>query len=340
MPETGFPRRHLDSVQALAARLLETRRITIADEALARDLLVGFFDICVRSGLDGVLAELERLFPPLEITDRTALAEHPQLPLALIKMIGEKLDFTDGGPRSAKPRQLADCVVATLALTLVDEPDRSIALADAVRVEVVAAIAGVVDVELAVPKIRETIVATARERCDERYHSAFDKIAAQLDERGLQLIRQPKVSLDAVKAVQQALTEARHALVEKVAGVAIDRARDTLARRDAGAAARIDLPITHRLTPREVAIRRARTVLMTPPAIAYSLFESLTELVQIAWQPIERPVRAYAASQTFAVGDLLDHPKFGRGSVVASVAQRIEVEFPDGRHTLVHVRAK
>jgi hypothetical protein len=48
-------------------------------------------------------------------------------------------------------------------------------------------------------------------------------------------------------------------------------------------------------------------------------------------------VHPYAASRTFAVGDVIEHPKFGRGTVVSRVAQRIEVEFPDGKHTLAHV---
>jgi hypothetical protein len=44
----------------------------------------------------------------------------------------------------------------------------------------------------------------------------------------------------------------------------------------------------------------------------------------------------YAASRTFVVGDVIDHPKFGRGKVISSVMKRIDVEFADGTHTLVH----
>jgi hypothetical protein len=67
------------------------------------------------------------------------------------------------------------------------------------------------------------------------------------------------------------------------------------------------------------------------------LLESLTELAQLVWRAAERPVRAYSASQTFTVGELVEHPKFGRGSVTACSVQRIDVEFADGLHTLVHV---
>ena len=64
------------------------------------------------------------------------------------------------------------------------------------------------------------------------------------------------------------------------------------------------------------------------------------ELAHLAWRAPERPVRPYAATQTFAVGDLMEHPKFGRGTVLSCMAQRIEVEFPDGKHTLVHTPAR
>jgi hypothetical protein len=93
------------------------------------------------------------------------------------------------------------------------------------------------------------------------------------------------------------------------------------------------------LTPREVAIARAceDRVPKTPAAIAGSVLESLAELARIAWRTAERAARPYAASQTFAIGELIEHPKFGRGTVVARDAKRIEVEFADGKHTLVHV---
>jgi hypothetical protein len=229
--------------------------------------------------------------------------------------------------------------VAALGLTVVTEPDRGISLDDDVRSDVAAALACVLDIELAVPQIRETIIAEARARCDERFHGAFAKITAQLDERGLQLVKQPKVPIDALHAVQRALFEARNAVVARVAGIAIDRAHEVLGRVDPDAAARIDLPITLRSTPREVAILRAcdaRTS-KTPAKLVQSLLESLSELARITWRIPAQPVHPYAASRTFAVGDLIDHPKFGRGIVVSRVAQRIDVEFPDGKHTLAHV---
>jgi hypothetical protein len=330
------PRAQLASLQELASRVLDRRPVGCDRETVARDLLGGFFDICMRSGLDKVLVELAQAYAPLDLDDRLALADHPQL----LPALAEKLDLSEGGPRNARPRLLADALVASLSLTVIDEPDRTITLGDAVRVEVTAALASVIDVELGIPQIRDSFIAKGRELCEPRYHAAFDKITAQLDEGGTRMIRQPKVPLDAVQAVQQVLFDARNAVIARAANTAIDRAAQVLARANPEAAARIDLPITHVITPRQAAIRRAceARVPKVPAAIVQSLLESLSELSHLAWQAQEKPVRPYAASGTFAVGDLLEHPKFGRGSVMALSAQRIEVEFADGRHTLAHVR--
>ena len=116
--------------------------------------------------------------------------------------------------------------------------------------------------------------------------------------------------------------------------------KQVIERADAGAAARIDEPVTHRMTPREVAILRACDARMPkqPAAIVACLIEAIGELAHIAWRAPEQQARPYAASQRFAVGDVIDHPKFGRGSVAAVTGQRIDVEFADGMHTLVHAR--
>lgn len=339
MPAIDFPRRYVGLVQEHASRLLDSRKPKTESVVLARDLLAGFFDICMRAGLDRVLVELEQAFPPLDTSDRSTLHDHPTLLPALAAQL-DALDLDGGGPRNARPGQLASSIVATLGLSLSDDGDPAITLDDKVRSEVAAALASVIDVELSVPRIRDTIIANAREHCEPRYLAAFEKLAAQLDERGMRMMKQPKVPLDAVQFVQRLLFDARNALIDRVARIAIDRAQAVLARASADAAARIDRPVTHRLTPRDVAISRAADVRVpkTPGAVVESLLDSLTELARLAWRTPERPVRPYAANQTFAVGDLIDHPKFGRGSVISCVAQRIEVEFADGKHTLVHLR--
>ncbi|MBA3454198.1 MAG: hypothetical protein H0T42_13975 [Deltaproteobacteria bacterium] len=353
MPALEFPNHNVRLLQELGTRLLDNRKPATPSDLFARELLVGFFDTCMHAGLDRVLAELAEVHAELDLTDRATLADHPKLHEALVVQL-DAINIDSGGPRAAKPRQLADCLVAALGLTLVDEPDRTITLDDAVRRDVAAAMASVVDDELAtpppprmdarnvereVPKIREIIVTKARELCEPQYLGSFEKIVAQLDDRAMRMIKQPKVPLDASQGIQLALHQARNVVYGRIAGAAIDRAKEKLAQVHPEAAARIDLPVTLKLTPRDVAILRvcdARVPKM-PKEVVDSLVSSVSELSHIAWRVAERPVRAYAASQTFAVGELIEHPKFGRGEVLSLMANRIDVEFSDGKHTLVHV---
>jgi len=339
VPAIAFPRSQLAALQDLAARVVESRQLGGDRDMLARDLLVGFFDVCMRSGLDRVLVDLAKAFPPLDISDRMSLLEHPTLRAALLEKLGNKVDFDEGGPRNAKPRMLAECLVQTLSLSLTDEPEPTVTLGDDVRAELTAAITSVVEADFAAAPLRAAVIASAREKCDPQFLDAFDKIAAQLDDRGMRMVRQPKVRLDAVQAVQQALAEARHAVVARIARAAIERASQVLGRADKAVAARIDKPISLRLTVRDVAIERAceARVPKVPSSVVHSLFESLSELLHLVWRAAERPVRPYAASQTFAVGEIVEHPKFGRGSVTTCDTRRIEVAFPDGPHTLAHV---
>jgi len=335
----AFPRRHLSSLHELAAQVLERRGVDSAPATLARDLLAGFFDVCMRAGQDGVLVELAQAFAPLDIADRSGLCEEPRLKSGLAAMVGDRARFDPRGPRSAMPAQLADCLIATLGLELHDPPHRPVTLSDESRRETIAALASVVDVELVAAQLRSAIIAAARARCEERHLKAFDKMAAQLDERGTRLPPQPKVPVDVVQAVQQALFEARTAIVQRVANAAIDGARSVLDRGSPETAARIDLPITHRLTPRDVAVRRATEVQVpAPDQMVRALFASLTELLELVWTAPAAAVRAYGVSQTFEVGELIEHPKFGRGTVQVATAKNIEVEFADGSHTLVHAR--
>lgn len=53
----------------------------------------------------------------------------------------------------------------------------------------------------------------------------------------------------------------------------------------------------------------------------------------------DRPVRAYRISETYAVGDRVEHSKFGRGVVEMLVGPgKIQVFFPGGRRVLAHER--
>lgn len=332
-----FPRPYLVSLQEVTGRLLETRKPGTENESFARELLGGFYTLCTRTGLDRLLGELEQAFPGVEAGDAATLYNHEGAVKALATQVAT-LELDGGGPRNVRPKQLADSIVASLGLTLVDPADRAITLDGKVRAEVAAALASVVNVGLGVPKIRESVIARGRELCPAQYHGAFDKLVAHLDERGQRLEKQPKVPLDALQTVQRVLVDARNAVMSDVAGTAIDRAKEIIARANPEAAARIDEPVTLRATPRHVAILRAGDVLKQPHVIVDSLLASLTQFAGLAWAKAEVAVRAYSIKETFAVGDELEHPKFGRGSVKACAGQRIEVEFADGTHTLVHAR--
>lgn len=51
--------------------------------------------------------------------------------------------------------------------------------------------------------------------------------------------------------------------------------------------------------------------------------------------PPPATTRPYSVKTTFAVGDAIEHPKFGLGRVVAIVDTKIDVSFPDGRRLLL-----
>lgn len=328
-----FPQAHLAALLDLAARILETRALEGNPEVLARELLAGFHDVCLRTGLDNILEELA-------LTDDPGMTEHPELRSALTTRLSNKAEFDPRGPRNAKPKQLVDCLLAVLGLTVTQEPDRTITLSDDVRKGVASALAGVIEVEFATPKIRDEIIARARAACDEKHLSAFDKIVVQLDERGMKILRQPKIPLDAVQAIQQLLADARFAVIERAGNAAIDRVKAVLAKTSKDAAERLDQPITLKLTPRQIAIQRAADARTSkvPAVVVQTFLDALTELARLAWRSQERPVREYAVSQTYAVGELVQHPKFGVGTVVAVAIQRVDVEFPEGKFTLVHAR--
>lgn len=51
-------------------------------------------------------------------------------------------------------------------------------------------------------------------------------------------------------------------------------------------------------------------------------------------------VRKYSPKEHFAVGDAIEHPKFGAGTVVRTTGEdKIEVSFADGDRVLVHARS-
>lgn len=335
----AFPRRHLAGLEELATEVLERSGLKAPPDALARDMLTGFFELCMNAGLDGVLVDVEREFAPLRIEDETDLAEEPRLRDALAERLSDRTQFHPGGPRAAVPGQLVDCVVATLTLSPSEEAERTILLADAVRREVLTALASSVDV-LAVPQVRTAIISRAHALCEPRYRDALEQIAPQLDQRAVRFPPQPKMPLHAVQAVNRVLADARDEVIARAAQGAIDGAVRVLTSTSPEAAARIDQPISHRITPRDAAIRRlGRLRIPTPEAVVESLIASVSELADLAWEEAQPDARPYSPRSTFAIGDVVDHPTFGRGTVQATWETTIDVEFEDGWHALVHARS-
>ncbi|HET8676486.1 MAG TPA: hypothetical protein VFO63_11900, partial [Blastocatellia bacterium] len=51
----------------------------------------------------------------------------------------------------------------------------------------------------------------------------------------------------------------------------------------------------------------------------------------------KRPVKSYNMDSSFSAGDVINHPKFGLGSVESSPGpNKIEVRFQEGKKMLVH----
>jgi hypothetical protein len=329
VPSIAFPRRYVASLQDLAARVIERYAVDADLDSIARDLLEGFVDVCLLSGLDRTLAELEA-----GLDDDHGLQEQ------LVAKLGVKTNYDPRGPRNAKAGQLVECLISVVGLEPADTEDRTMTLPHGVRLEVAGALSSSIDRTLSLAQMRTAIIDKARSRIDEKNFQTFEKIVAQLDERGLKITKQPKVPLDAAQAVQQNLSEARAEVIGDAAREALDRAMAVLANTNPEAAARMDESVSDTATRRDVAIRRVldSRVEKLPAAITRSLFDSIGELAQIAWAAEEAVVRPYSASQTFSVGETVEHPKFGIGKVVTVSVQRIEVEFSDGKKPLVHAR--
>lgn len=316
-----LPEPQVAALQEQANRLLGSRKAGTELRVLARDMLVALIEACTYAGLDNLLAEL-----PAD------LADHEPTRDALIAKL-EAADVDGRGPRNEKPRKVVEAVLAALGLTVVPAREPAATLDGALRVAAAAAIAKVLERALDAETMRDAIVADARGRVED---SSFNKIVKDLDDRGMQMTRQPKVPLESMQTVSRALAEARVAVISKAVNEAIDRAKEAIGE----TGARFEQPVTAVLTPRAIAVQRAyeTPLIKTPVNLATIVLASLAETARIAWREPEVVVHPYAASKTFAVGDVVEHPKFGRGTVVTVATQRIDVEFPTGKSTLVHAK--
>ncbi|CAN5822862.1 hypothetical protein BH11MYX2_BH11MYX2_26300 [soil metagenome] len=314
-----FPRSRIAQLTDYTVRLLEHRKSGTDLAMLGRSLLDAFTDLSNRAGQDHALLELD---------EEAVLAE-------LVKRLGGA-GLDGGGPRGVRPQQCVDCVVGALGLELSDAEVARTELGEDVRSEVLRAITAVVEPDFTLPRLRDKIVADAHARVGEAHQAIFDKLAKDLDERGMRFLRTPRVPLDSLQAANRALADARAMLITRVSETALDRAKAVIARADESAAARIDQPVTAKLTPRDIAIASVidARVEKTASAIANALLSVVTDLALLAWRAAEKTVRPYAASQNYGVDELVEHPKFWRGTVVKSDGARLEIEFSDGKKTL------
>jgi len=68
--------------------------------------------------------------------------------------------------------------------------------------------------------------------------------------------------------------------------------------------------------------------------VAEETMDGLGRVLRLRWVPLPRAPRAYSPSETFLVGDVLLHSKFGEGTVLSGTDTSIEVGFLDGARKL------
>ena len=159
-----FPRTRMASLHELAARVLEKRALAVEGETLARDLFVGFFDVCMRWGLDRVLNDLEQAFC---LSTPPTCSGSPIMPSfeAGSSAARQEVRFRQ---RGAAKREAATAGRLPRRRTIAGAGRRAGSDDRAgrdVRKEAFASITAVVEVELGVPQVRTTV--KGRELCEE-----------------------------------------------------------------------------------------------------------------------------------------------------------------------------
>jgi hypothetical protein len=71
--------------------------------------------------------------------------------------------------------------------------------------------------------------------------------------------------------------------------------------------------------------------------VRISFIDDEPEIDRLVAAPVGQ-AKPYRASVAFEVGDTIEHPKFGVGSVTRAGGGKIDVRFADGLRTLVHGR--
>lgn len=88
----------------------------------------------------------------------------------------------------------------------------------------------------------------------------------------------------------------------------------------------------------EIFIQLAWGARREPEARVIRAVEWLESELKIRWESPQRGERAYSASDAYDVGDVVVHPRFGRGVVQTRTDTSIDVEFSDGNRRLAAAR--
>ena len=134
---------------------------------------------------------------------------------------------------------------------------------------------------------------------------------------------------------------------ERVVGVETGGCPHTAIREDAS----VNLEAVHQLTRRFPDRSGKKTLTLREacdreqPVKPDAVIRFLEDKLGIEWidpeleqNGVERPKRAYSPAGSYAVGDAIEHPKYGLGTVLTALAGKMTVRFADGDRVLVTAR--
>jgi hypothetical protein len=362
-----FPGRHKKLVEELAARcLIAQREKNHPDETLARDLLGGFYELCIDNGLEGILVAIHAALPhtlPAAPTPKEGsstglkalladarfvpenFSEHPKIKPALI----EKLN---GARDGRTPEGISELLVGFFSLDLRGQfGPAATSLPDAVRTAIATTSKSEFDRAFAPGQLRTSILKRLEGERIGRTR-AFKAMSPMVDERGGPpayadvVFRHSELEAQQITNMFNSLDRGKALAVEEACRAATDHTKRIL--QESGVpemAERIERAVSHRLTCFDVAVQRVIRQcdpVYDPAQVCTVFLESLSVLVPIEWQPPDpsaNPLKAYGPTVKFAVGDRVGHKSFGEGVVVSCTDDRVIIDFSGERRTLVHGRS-
>lgn len=101
-----------------------------------------------------------------------------------------------------------------------------------------------------------------------------------------------------------------------------------------------DAPAANLVPPKRTVVGATRVASRGSKAASSRAGAGVRESIggEIVHDP-DKPVRAYAISERFALGDQIQHKKFGPGVVLAVEDDKVRVNFRDGLKVLLHGRS-